>query len=434
MVAVALLLASVDLNPLADLERPLVNPDKGWFHHYYDDGLDAYPSPDADLMKVTGLDHLYIRVPWRILEPAKGKVRWSLVDDLARRWAPRGVRIALGITCKETDGKPAVPAWVGSKGRMVSSGWSEDFEPEPADSKFLAAYESLHRRLAARYAGKPWLHSVDLRSYGDWGEGHTSFGSKTRTTAAILTKHAELLRRAWPKTLLFASDDYVSSGVPDAEAPLLQATFARLGMSYRDDSVLVGWYVQQNAATGSVRSSELFDAVWRKLPTLLEAQHYHLSADSRADDTWRGPDGSERGAATLTKAVEVARATYVGYHGWAARWMAENPNLHRRLLNRMGYHLRPTRIETLPGALRITWRNEGVAPPYRRYPLRLRVGGRELRATSDTRAWMPGETVETYRTALSGPVEVRLGEARPVELALRVGRRSEGGWYRLTDR
>ncbi len=71
----------VDLTPNWDRETVLSNPDKGWYHHYYDNGLEKYLlTSDSDLEAIPGMDHLYMRLAWSFLEPKEGEFDWSVID------------------------------------------------------------------------------------------------------------------------------------------------------------------------------------------------------------------------------------------------------------------------------------------------------------------------------------------------------------------
>ena len=57
-----------------DTIRPLVNPNKGWYHHMLDNGIGKYLIQDEnDLNNFPGMDHLYLRLAWAFLEPKEGK-------------------------------------------------------------------------------------------------------------------------------------------------------------------------------------------------------------------------------------------------------------------------------------------------------------------------------------------------------------------------
>lgn len=74
-----------DLQPQWDTLRPLANPDKGWYHHQLDNGIDKYQiASDSVLATFPGMDHLYLRLCWAYLEPEEGKIRLELHRQYGR--------------------------------------------------------------------------------------------------------------------------------------------------------------------------------------------------------------------------------------------------------------------------------------------------------------------------------------------------------------
>ena len=100
-----------DLTMKWDTIRPLANPDKGWYHHMLDNGINKYLIQDEkDLTGFPGMDHLYLRLAWAFLEPEEGKFDWSYIDNIVDKYVPMGYKISFRISCKETGGAPsAVP-------------------------------------------------------------------------------------------------------------------------------------------------------------------------------------------------------------------------------------------------------------------------------------------------------------------------------------
>jgi hypothetical protein len=154
-------------------------------------------------------------------------------------------------------------------------------------------------------------------------------------------------------------------------------------------------------------------------------------------------------------ALELLHATYIGYHGYAHEWLADNPELTRELLNRCGYWLFPKAIE-LPEKIlssqglpiRIAMENRGVAPPYMPYELRVKVtgSGKTLVHTLGRaqKSWLPGTPVSVEgqvplrrdfppgACALSvGLFDVTVGKERPVEFGLKASARDQDGYYEL---
>jgi hypothetical protein len=102
---------------------------------------------------------------------------------------------------------------------------------------------------------------------------------------------------------------------------------------------------------------------------VLELQHYGMMKKLEQDWSWRGVDGSEYGAQYFENALRQMHATFIGYHGYAREWLADNPNLTRKFANLCGYWYflqSASWPETARGGdnvqLSLTWLNRGVAP------------------------------------------------------------------------
>jgi len=462
-----------DLTPLHDAGRLLLNPHKGWYHHYPDNHPDKYAiARDEDLLRFPGMDHLYIRLAWAYLEPQEGRFDWAVIDRLIERWTAHGLGIGIRITCKETstdriEQQFATPRWVmeaGAKGghyRMGRAvGPDGPWEPVFDDPVFLAKLDHFLAAFAARYDGKPWLRYVDIGSIGDWGEGHSWAGSRRECGFAARKAHVELHLKHFRRSQLVASDDFVHALPDPAERRALHRLLLTHGVSYRDDSIMVDGYFAGTSDRFTVRSPEFFEDAFRRTPTVLELEHY---GQVKRLGNWEGRAGSNvarfgegrKGPDFLRGALELLHATYLGYHGYAHEWLADNPELTRELLNRCGYWLFPVSLElpeavaagaTLPFTLRME--NRGVAPPYAPYELRVKLSGAGTPVVfvlaSGCKAWLPGAPVLTryepilpadlkpgsYDVAL-GLVDVSQGSARAVEFALKPSSRDGEGYYQL---
>jgi hypothetical protein len=450
---------ATDLRPLWDEARVLRNPHKGWYHHQYDGSTKIYPAVVEDLKTFPGMDHVYLRLPWSALEPAEGQFEWRLVDDEVAKWTALGLGLSVRITCKETDLVYATPEWVrkaGAAGAFYKPApdWGvEAWQPDYGDPVFLDKLERFHQAFAARYDGKPWLEYVDVGSYGDWGEGHNSFSSKKPAPMDVVGKHLDLHARAYKRTRLYVSDDLPKWSRARGEEAALRKHLEGLGISYRDDSILVDYYVKQHPATFSIERPEYFAETYRARPTLLELQHYeHV----KREGNWIGVDGAQRGAEIVRGALAISHASYIGYHHWAKLWLKENPGLARELANKVGYWYFPRSLATpaawvrgRPAPVEIVWENRGVAPAYHPFTMRIRLVGErgmhEERVPSDNTRWLPdAPTTERYelvppatlppgRYALSVHlVDDAEGRERPIELGLAEDARTQpAGGYRL---
>lgn len=466
----------IDLTPLQDAQRLLVNPHKGWYHHYPDNHIDKYKiASDADLLDFPGMDHLYLRLAWAYLEPAEGQFRWEVIDSLIEKWTRHGLGIAFRISCRETstdrpEQQYATPRWVmeaGAKGghylKGKATGPEGPWEPVYDDPIFLAKLDHFLEAFAARYDGQPWLRYVDVGSVGDWGEGHCWSGSRQECGFAARKQHVDLHLKHFQRAQLVVSDDYVYALKDPAERQALHEYVLSKGISYRDDSILVKGYLPGTSATFTVRSPGFFADAFPRTPTVFELEHYGAvkregNWDARPDSLLAKHGGGKTGPDFFRGALGLLHASYIGYHGDAREWLADNPKLTGELLNRCGYWLFPTAIE-LPaeaavGAsvpLVLTLENRGVAPPYVPFELRVKVAVDGIDfiqvAVCDAKSWLPGKKLSIpCDLALpgelpAGTAEIRIGlfdssgagEARPIEWALQEALRDDEGFYRVTD-
>ncbi len=407
-----------------DASIPLANPHKGWYHHFPDNHPGKYViAKDADLLDFPGMDHLYIRLAWSYLEPQEGDFHWEVIDRSINKWVAYGLGISFRISCKETstdriEQQFATPKWVmeaGAKGGYYRKGQQTGpdgpWEPVFDDPVFMDKLESFLKAFAARYDGKPWLRYVDIGSIGDWGEGHTSSGSRLKYGFDQRRPHVDLHCKYFQKTQLVISDDFVYSLTDQDERQRMHQYIMDREIAYRDDSILVDYYVRAYSDTWTVRSPAFFADTWRRTPQVLELQHYGAV---KRDGNWivqpgssaaRHGDGNS-GPDYFRGALDLLHATYIGYHGDAREWLDDNPEVTVELLNRCGYWYFPHRV-MLPedlsksdnATIGITWENRGVAPAYHPYQLLLRLKGPETQTiTVDARnmRWMPCKSNTTY--------------------------------------
>jgi len=448
----------IDLEASWDPTKLCENPHKGWYLHYFDNGLSRYGrgyTPER-LADFPGLNDIYLRLAWSYLEPEEGQFNWAVIDTVIERWVAAGHTISFRITCKETgEGQTfATPQWVraaGAKGTFFDYKGERTWEPDYGDSIFLAKLEAFHAAFAARYDGQPWVEYIDLGSYGDWGEWHTSKGSRRDWPFEVLKQHIDLHLRHYHHTPLLISDDIISSRLAeDGSKAWILAYLKKHGISLRDDSILLnGW---ERYGKSTVRQPELFEAFYRQYPINLELGHYRQHVKKYG--TWG--DGE-----AFRLAVEQLHPTYLGFHGDAEAWLADHAAETRVYANRAGYWYFPKRMylptQWTPGqlhAITMLWENHGVAPAY--YPYELyatlydqegREVYRQLLVEADNRTWLPGQMQqETYSVHLppeiaSGTYQLGIGLIEPVhakndrltviELGLANERKLPDGFYRM---
>ncbi|MFW6114616.1 MAG: beta-galactosidase, partial [bacterium] len=254
------LAGEIDLTSHWDKTTPLENPYTGWYHHFPDNHINKYKiERDKDVLDIPGMDHIYIRLAWAYLEPREGHYNWAIIDDIIDHWTARGLGVSFRISCKETstdriEQQYATPRWVkqaGAKGGYYRSGEEVGrdgpWEPSFDDPLFLEKLDNFLAVFATRYDGQSWLRYVDVGSIGDWGEGHTHSGSRKTYGFDVRKKHIDLYTKHFTQTQVVVTDDFVYSIPDDAERNKMRHYVDRKGLTYRDDSILVDWYVKTYA-------------------------------------------------------------------------------------------------------------------------------------------------------------------------------------------
>ncbi len=392
-------MALINLKYKRDENKLCENPDKGWYVHFYDNGLFNYGGRlDADDMldDFPFLDHIYMRLAWAYLEPSEGQFNWELIDKVIARFEGK-YRFAFRVTCKETDDTLpyATPKWVvdaGAKGNMVNG----YFEPEYGDPVFLEKLENFHKAFAKRYDNRDDVIYIDIGSYGDWGEGHCCCSSEKDWPFETLKKHIDIYLRNY-KTQLAVSDDIVGSRVDTECNDQLLNYIIDNNITIRDDGVSVKYFAKKYGFD-SLRSGEIFDRAWRHFPTILELEHYSACKNVAYNNGW-----------PFLASCEGAHATYAGFHGFPREWLSENAKLAEIMGNKLGYWYClndveiPDEIRSGKFNIRCFWENIGSAPAYKQFELKFKLcgNGKEYLCTADgfdNRRFMPHTiTVDDYR-------------------------------------
>ena len=454
---------NIDLRALHDYARVLNNPDKGWYHHYYDNCLTGYLGSDADILRIPNLSHLFLRFAWCYLEPEEGKFNWALIDDQIKKWAPRGVQISLSITCQETGEPYATPKWVvasgakgvlykvGTKGELYKGEGHGVWEPDYADPVFLEKLENLQKAIAARYDGSDDIASITIASIGNWGEGHNGFTSRKKVPVEVIKKHIDIYVKYFKKSLIVIGDDYLAAWHSNEEIEELRRYVKSKGISYRDDSILVNWTYRHDPSKFSFMHPEFFSDAAAYAPTTLEMEHY---GTMKKRGEWVGKNGSEFGADVVREVIRRAQCTFLGFHGRANEFMDDNPNYAREMANKLGYWLFIDRIsfDKSKGTFDVVWNNRGVARPYKPYKLYFKF--RQIEGNlekivyvkdADVRQLTPGIVSKTYKPDLSGIPQGRyelsvclrreVGGKPPriVELGFKENLRDGDGFYNLGE-
>ena len=167
---------TVTIRPARD-NAMLLNPGKGWVQYY---GTDKYTK---DYISVG-----YTRWAWSVLEPKEGQFNWKEIDDFIQQFKHYGKKSAFGVMNVSTGlGQYVTPKWVFDAGAVPlavpdnSSPTGQQIIPKNWDDPvFLQKMKAFVQALGKHYDGNPDIAFLDIRSYGNWGEGHTGMLERPR--------------------------------------------------------------------------------------------------------------------------------------------------------------------------------------------------------------------------------------------------------------
>jgi hypothetical protein len=412
-----------------DTVRLLDNPDKGWYHHLLDNGIAKYKIRDDSVFSSFPLmDHLYLRLAWSYLEPEEGQFDWFRIDSIINKYVPLGYGISFRISSKETGRYPgsvnqeaegiqyACPLWVrkaGAAGVVAENNGIRSWTPDWDDPVYLEKLDNFYKAFAAKFDGQPYVRYIDVGSIGEWGEGHTHFSTRVPPSKEEVIANIDVFLKNIKKTKIAVTDDLIYYGKPEEVQKEILYYCLKNGITLRDDSPLVAWYLKNNIDTWSVSHPHFYDPAYLKGPIIFELEHYNAV---KRDSNWLGRNGADTlkesgfpAAYIMKKAIETEHSTYIGYHGYCEDWLADNPELSVQLANLCGYWYFPVSLRagkllgTGKNNISISWLNKGVAPAYNEYEIVFRLTDKKGRSldlsagSSGNTRWLPGRTqTEVY--------------------------------------
>ena len=336
----------------------LFNPGKGWV---------LYGMPDWHRHGSLRYGSIgYRRFSWSQIEPEEGKCNFEPIDEFLAAWHEAGKQAAFGVMNANIHykGKYVTPKWVFDAGcparqvqqkrpkqhKDVAAGHRyEGAQVIPAnwiDPVFLQKLESFLSALAGRYDGDPRLAWYEIRSYGNWGEGHLyPWRGEAPTTEQIFNHHIQLHRKLFTKSLLMAAWHYF-------EPPEMRRRAAELGVGTRDDGVMS---FRDGSTTAVCDGLALSCFEWG-------GSYEQFTSEG----LWTKP------GRRLEDCIRNGRVYYCGFSRHDTKdiklFLDNEQPLIDRVTNLLGYHLviqearLPRTIRSdVPFPLGLTWRNDGVA-------------------------------------------------------------------------
>ena len=383
----------------------------------------------------------YTRYNWIEIEQEKGVIDYQKIDDMLALARSKGQRVGLRIMAINDYGcETCVPQYVvdAAGGNMVCSGadgapFKKVFWPNYNDA-FMDAVEDLMIALGTRYDGHPDLNHIDLGFFGCWGEFNNSCVCESDRYKAKLWSYETNMHNTDIHFATFPNTPIISMGN--------NAYSMGKGSGWRADCFGDWGNGEWSHMTHIYPDwADNCDDCWEKGMVSFEV-------------CWNCQEQYRRGydfAETMAKGLEWHMSSM---NAKSSPIPTEWQPILDEALKKMGYRLRISQLEhpenisyAEPMQVSMEWSNDGVAPPYHEYILRLELspvdGGQDFKYDFDVdvRDWLPGTfNVEgdfTIPSPLNGLYNMRFALLFPdtkepaIELA-NVGKDSLG-WYPLSQ-
>ena len=396
------------------------NPLQG-FYSWHEAGIIPVSPPSTE--------H-YVRVTWADLEPTEGHYDFSKLDKELASLGPAD-RIAFGIvpmdTCCSGHNGLDVPKYL--KDRLAKGFWIQAdpgnyghvdkvYVPDWNDPYYLERWGKLWQAIGARWDGNPRVAWVDLRGYGNWGEGHLAGANAYHWSQFPYDdpsvnihgaeRGTEASRFAIEDAMIDAMSHTQLLAMTDDKAVLVHALGRSPKIGMRRDSwgaLMFGGSLLEGVAD---EDKPLILERWKTAPFIVESYGWTKVFEA-------GLDG-------ITKQVEDYHISAIGNGNFSVhQWSDLPPNQQAALIqagNRAGYRYVPVAAAyratvSCPLELKLDLRNDGVAPSYEAWKVHVWL-------TSDTAnedavapqllaAALPGETVSNDQCL---PLTVPAGDYR----------------------
>ena len=390
--------------PLLDTEVVIDhNPLQG-FYSWHDGGIIPVSPPSRE--------H-YMRFTWADLEPREGVYDFSKLEQALADLGPKD-RLAFGVlpmdTCCSGHNGLDVPGYL--KDHLAKGFWMQAdpgnyghvdkvYVPDWNDPYFLERWRKLWAAIGAHWDGNPRIAWVDLRGYGNWGEGHLAGANAYHWSQfpyddATVNVHgaergSEASRFAIVDAMIDAMPHTQLLAMTDDKAVLVHALSRSPAIGMRRDSWGADMFGGSLLEGVAEADKPLILERWKTAPFIVESYGWTKVFEA-------GLDG-------ITKQVEDYHISAIGNGNFNVRQWSDLPPEQQAALiragNRAGYRYVPVAVAyrttvSCPLELKLDLRNDGVAPSYEGWKVHVWLAAAgasgEAIAPEGLAAILPGET------------------------------------------
>ncbi|MFQ6098495.1 MAG: carbohydrate binding domain-containing protein [Armatimonadota bacterium] len=414
--------AWVDLTP-EPTDDVLINPGMGL---YLQCGPRFVEVPeDAWFLDIANI--AYYRMNWSDLQPEPGPPDFdAYFKPIFDYWVGKlGGRVAFRVMCENVSSSAeyVTPKWVFDAGvpsvEHVGRRGQRQVDPVFWDERYLRLQEEFIAALGQYLDGREGFEFIDIGSIGEWGEMHLGLHIPGRWTPQQLQQTG------------FSTSRYIQAyrRIIDAFAQAFPHSQVFLNVGDYDAIVdyaaLRGIHFRQDGLTPSGPSANVGKRFYHPYSRrgIKCNYEFHSGYPSMQKKGWAL-------MATIDKGLEDP-ISYLNTNLYGVIGLADAPEEVKEALThaarKVGFRFVVTKVRHLPQfhldgehpgrvVIQHAWRNDGVAPCYDSYALRLQLVGEDGRQVAEelhfpqvpTNRWWPGEE-HVFRTLIRVPADAAPG-------------------------
>lgn len=368
---------------------------------------------------------VYIDLTWRELEPERGRFNWDAIAEANHlsRWRAEGKHAVLRFVC-DLPGEEAhrdIPDWLYAEtgdGMDYDIDYGRGYCPDYANAVFRKEHHRALREIG-RYFSENWgafVAYVELGSLGHWGEWHVKCadGLPYLPKTEIRKEYVDAYTEAFPNARLLSRRSFrempagtgiyndVTGNVPETERLLRELSEgADFGSAQEEDAIKPVSEIWNSAPVGgeytsSLSMEDMLNCDFRSTLKLIEASHPSFLGPKIPDMRGITEEGAAADAQNEDPSQNATERFHTSDAGDDKKLSDTALRNARKIQGMLGYRYRVTEISisdaaTDDGALatlykqltgqmgspqtyqcvRVTLRNDGLAPMYFDWPVKL---------------------------------------------------------------
>ena len=142
------------------------------------ENVECYPVPDD--VPENGREEgyhpdssiVYIRVLWKEFEPERGVYNYKFIEDILEKARAHNQLLLFRLMAHSTRARDDVPEWLKEMMPCPERPDGKRVKDSPTDPRFLQLFGEAIRKLGERFDDDPYFDAIDISLPGSWGEGH----------------------------------------------------------------------------------------------------------------------------------------------------------------------------------------------------------------------------------------------------------------------